>query len=239
MPSALRNFDEMWNAYPNPGGSAQEAKRTIGGGANAAYITNTCVIRLSRSFNYSGNTIPGRRGDEIVTVRGADRKHYALRVAEFTRYMKRRYGQPDVSHAYPGGRGGEIPGSFRDKQGVIIFDVDSWSDATGHVDLWNGDACRHSAYFHQAAKVMLWEVSDAPTGPALSGSVGARGRNHREDVLRVQTLLKDHGFDPGPIDGLVGRKTIAAIRAFQRRFVRRPDGRVDPQGRTWRELLGQ
>ena len=237
MPSRLRNFDQMWDAYPNPGGSAEEAKRSIGGGANASYIRNTCVLRLSRAFNYSGNEIPGRRGDEIVTVRGADRKHYALRVAEFTRYMRRKYGVADVQHTYPGD-GGEIPADFRGKQGVIIFDVDSWSDATGHVDLWNGSGCRHNCYFSVAKKVMLWEVSDAPTGPTLSGSVGSRGRNRRDDVLEVQRLLAEAGYDPGPIDGIVGRKTIAAIRAFQRQFMRRPDGRVDPGGRTWLELLG-
>ena len=52
------------------------------------------------------------------------------------------------------------------------------------------------------------------------------------------TLLRDRGVDPGPIDGDIGRKTIAAIREFQGSFMRRPDGRVDPNGRTFRELLG-
>jgi peptidoglycan hydrolase-like protein with peptidoglycan-binding domain len=31
----------------------------------------------------------------------------------------------------------------------------------------------------------------------------------------LQQALKDRGFTPGDIDGVIGRNTIAAIRAFQ------------------------
>jgi hypothetical protein len=236
--SVLRNFDEMWDAYPNPGGTAAAAKATIGGGADRDWIRNTCVIRISRSFNASGNAIPGARNDGLATVVGADGRHYALRVHEFRRYLQRTYGEPDVAHTYPGSGGGPVPGAFMGARGVVVFDVDAWSDATGHIDLWNRDRCRHAAYFEVATKVMLWHVDSAPTGPRLEGSVGSRGRNRSADVRLVQTLLHDRGVDPGPIDGLIGRKTIAAIREFQRGFMRRPDGRVDPNGRTFRELLG-
>ena len=234
----LRNFDDMWGAYPNPGGTAAAAKAAIGGAVDRDWIRNTCVVRVSRSFNASGNPIPGDRNDGMATVRGGDGKHYALRVHEFRRYLKDTYGEPDVAHTYPGGTGGAIPGAFFGLRGVVVFDVDVWSDATGHVDLWNRDRCRHAAYFDVAAKVMLWRVDDVPTGPRLEGSVGSRGRNLPDDVRLVQTLLRDQGVDPGPIDGVIGRKTIAAIREFQRAFMRRADGRVDPNGRTFRELLG-
>jgi hypothetical protein len=35
------------------------------------------------------------------------------------------------------------------------------------------------------------------------------------DVRQVQAALTRHGFDPGPIDGIPGPKTTAAVRAFQ------------------------
>lgn len=234
----LRNFDEMWDAYPNPGGTAAAAKATIGGGADRDWIRNTCVIRISRSFNAAGHSIPGRANDDLATVVGADGNHYALRVREFRAYLSSKYGPPQVSHTYPGGNGGPVPPGFIGLQGVVVFDVDAWSDATGHVDLWNRDRCRHADYFDVSTKVMLWEVDATPTGPRLEGSVGSRARNLPDDVRLVQTLLRDRGVDPGPIDGDIGRKTIAAIREFQGSFMRRPDGRVDPNGRTFRELLG-
>lgn len=233
----LDNFDAMWDAYPNPGGSAEAAKRTVGGQALAETIQNTCVLRMSRSFNYSGHAIPNSPNDEILTIRGGDGLHYALRVREFVRYLRRKYGPPDLEHTYPGEGGGEVPDSFKGRQGVIVFEVDGWTDATGHVDLWNGTRCRHSPYFSRAQTVLLWEVADAPA-QRLGGSVGQGGKNQRDDVALVQRLLTERGVDPGPIDGLVGSKTIAAIRKFQSGFLRKPDGRVDPDGRTFRELVG-
>ena len=72
MARTLLGFEAMWDAYPNPGGSAAEAKRTIGGKVDVEWITNTCVVRVSRSFNASGNPIPGADDDGLATVKGAD-----------------------------------------------------------------------------------------------------------------------------------------------------------------------
>ncbi len=233
----LIRFDEMWDAYPNPGEGADAAKHTIGGGALSDLIANTCVLRLSRSFNASGNPIPRNPTDEIVTVRGGDGKHYALRVREFDRYLRRKYGPPQLVHVYEGGAGGDIPATFMGKQGVVMFEVDGWSDATGHLDLWNGLRCRHAAYFHLAREVSLWLVDDAHRR-VLGGSVGRGGVNVAADVATVQDLLADAGVDPGPVDGVAGPRTIAAIEEFQRRFLVQPDGRIDVDGRSWNELLG-
>ncbi len=242
MPRILRNFEGMWNTYPHPGGSAEAVKRTIGGNVDADWITNTCVIRVSRSFNYSNHRIPRTRAG-LTTVSGADGLRYAFRVREFRRYLSDVYGPPDLHHVYPR-RGGPVPADFRGKQGVIGFLVEGWSDATGHFDLWKNDRCIHTAYFDRASEVLLWTVSsETSTGrpqrpiASLTASVGSRGANRPDDVARVQRLLVEHGVDPGPVDGLSGPRTRGAIRTFQKRFLTRPDGRVDVDGRTWRELL--
>ena len=47
-------------------------------------------------------------------------------------------------------------------------------------------------------------------------------------ILEIQKYLKHNGFDPGPLDGVFGRLTIAAVRAFQRRHDLAADGIVDP-----------
>lgn len=36
------------------------------------------------------------------------------------------------------------------------------------------------------------------------------------DVLAIQVALTNHGFDPGPLDSVWGRRTIAAVRLFQK-----------------------
>ena len=70
----------------------------------------------------------------------------------------------------------------------------------------------------------------------LKGSVGFGAVNSRDDVMAVQTLLKQHAADPGRIDGICGPKTIAAIKIFQKGILHHADGRVDPNGITWRKL---
>ncbi len=47
------------------------------------------------------------------------------------------------------------------------------------------------------------------------GPVAKPFANQLYDVLEIQKLLKDKGFDPGPLDGLMGPKTDSAIKALQ------------------------
>ena len=141
---ALPSFSQMWNKYPT--GSAEAVKAQIRGNVNASYIKNTCVVRISHCFNLCGAPIP-RNHPGLLTVRGGNGKRYALRVKEFNRFLRSRYKAPD----YTGGRS-----TMSGKQGIIMFDVTGWSDATGHFDLWNGSACRHAEYFAKSSSVYLW-----------------------------------------------------------------------------------
>lgn len=72
----------------------------------------------------------------------------------------------------------------------------------------------------------------------IQASVGRGGSNRRPDVAVVQQLLTERGFRLGIADGLCGRRTVGAIETFQSGFLRSPDGRIDPDGRSWRELSG-
>lgn len=67
---------------------------------------------------------------------------------------------------------------------------------------------------------LLWDVPYAPWTENksidiefhLTGKVGRKGL--KVNTTSVQKLLKKHGFDPGPIDGIWGEKTEAAFDAF-------------------------
>jgi peptidoglycan hydrolase-like protein with peptidoglycan-binding domain len=48
----------------------------------------------------------------------------------------------------------------------------------------------------------------------------------------VQTRLKESGFDPGPIDGLAGKRTLAALNAYRESI------RLDPVLVVSRETIG-
>jgi peptidoglycan hydrolase-like protein with peptidoglycan-binding domain len=80
-------------------------------------------------------------------------------------------------------------------------------------------------------------VSDGIVGPKTwagldpplvkKGSTGAA-------VTKAQHLLELMGYDPGPIDGIFGAKTEAAVKRFQTDFGLTADGIVGPK--TWAML---
>ncbi|WP_171982481.1 peptidoglycan-binding domain-containing protein [Sphingomonas sp. LM7] len=77
---------------------------------------------------------------------------------------------------------------------------------------------------------------------AIGAAVGKGGVNDLADVIVVQHLLNDWLADTGqtvlPTTGNCGPLTIAAIEGFQVRVLgaTKPDGRIDPGGRTWNAL---
>ncbi len=78
----------------------------------------------------------------------------------------------------------------------------------------------------------------------IQHSVGYGGSNVMTNVMVVQYLLNCVPTARGgptaelAVDGIIGPKTIAAIRRFQTTNFGRADGRVDPRGRTLQALQG-
>jgi peptidoglycan hydrolase-like protein with peptidoglycan-binding domain len=60
------------------------------------------------------------------------------------------------------------------------------------------------------------------------GQRAARGGG-QEHVRAAQQALKQKGQDPGPIDGVLGPRTQAALKAFQQAEGLTPTGRPDPE----------
>jgi len=50
-----------------------------------------------------------------------------------------------------------------------------------------------------------------------------------ELIRMVQLTLKDSGFDPGPIDGILGPKTRDAVKRFQIKNDLEPTGEIDEE----------
>ncbi len=50
-----------------------------------------------------------------------------------------------------------------------------------------------------------------------------------EEIKKVQEALKAKGHDPGPIDGVMGPKTRAALKAFQKASALKETGELDVQ----------
>lgn len=165
MPIARPKFADMAAAYPK--GSADEVKAKIGGKVDLPWITNTCVIRVSRALNYSGEAHKVTRGAKMETISGADGLWYGFRVRQFIPYFSAKYGPADFvmqgasyEEAIAEGR---KAGPARLTKGVVAMEISGWHDATGHVDLWNfnrclSGACLQNDYLTKSSRLHFWAL---------------------------------------------------------------------------------
>jgi peptidoglycan hydrolase-like protein with peptidoglycan-binding domain len=65
-----------------------------------------------------------------------------------------------------------------------------------------------------------------PSSPDPSGQLPTTSTN---PVHRIQAALKANGHDPGPIDGVLGRRTQEALRAYQAAQHLKATGRIDQE----------
>lgn len=63
---------------------------------------------------------------------------------------------------------------------------------------------------------------------SMASVVSAAGLDHK-DIMKVQQSLSDKGFHPGPTDGMLGPRTRAGIREFQKSESIPVTGRLDAE----------
>lgn len=93
------------------------------------------------------------------------------------------------------------------------------------------------------------KAKDAPTtgDEGKSGTTGAKGDmktgakagGNRQQVKAAQEALKEKGFDPGPADGMMGPRTRAALREFQKKEGIQTTGRLDAETMSKLGVSGQ
>lgn len=136
-------FAAAWNRFSEINISVENVGKMLGGKVEAniasGIFQNACPIRMSYVLNYSGVPIPAN--SRYATVTGKDKKRYMFRVNDMMDFLASAFGKPDLTVSSPG------PGSFNGRQGIIIFQGNGWSDARGHVTLWNGNICSDTCHF--------------------------------------------------------------------------------------------
>ncbi len=155
-------WSKFWIEYPDYGTYPDSAtvKKEIGGGVDAGYITNTCAVRLSRGLNYSGQPLPATFAG-LLMVKGGDGKHYALRVREMRKWLPHVLGSPDFDETKKAGAAFD-KSKLAAMKGIIAFDI-HFSDATGHLDAWDGTAFsseyKVADYWTPATRITLWSLA--------------------------------------------------------------------------------
>ena len=153
-------FSAFWQVYPDYSycPDSTEVKKDIGGEVDAAWIVNTCAIRMSRGLNLSGVLVP-KNFQGLATVKGGDGLRYALRVREMRSWFNYKFGKPDFEVKKKAGVEWDRS-VWAGKYGIIAFDI-AFADATGHLDAWlssqySSEYKNAKNYYTLATKISLW-----------------------------------------------------------------------------------
>jgi hypothetical protein len=98
---------------------------------------NACPIRMSYVLNCTGVPVP-RTGYAIVS--GADSKWYMYRVNDMMSFLETAFGAADKTAKGP------KTTDFAGLKGLIVVKGSGWSNARGHVTLWNGTTCSDTCH---------------------------------------------------------------------------------------------
>ncbi len=71
-----------------------------------------------------------------------------------------------------------------------------------------------------------YNASGASSNPSLASMSGYESR---DTIRSVQQNLNDHGYNAGPVDGIMGPRTRGALKEFQQANGLNEDGRLDQQ----------
>lgn len=128
-------YPTLSDLYAHLGGGAARNINSPGFGPNG----NTCASRLSVAFNGGGAPISRAiaQAAGAQTISAADGSNIIFRVTEFRSYLLKLLGRPQIDNASP------YDSNFRGRRGIIAFTV-NWSDASGHIALWNGTGYREA-----------------------------------------------------------------------------------------------
>lgn len=155
-------FMKAWMHFSQINIPVKEVGEKIGGyvaiNIESGIFQNACPIRMSYVLNMSGVLIP--KSSEYAVVSGKDKKQFMYRVNDMIKYLKKVFGEPDLVVKKPQKK------DFIGKKGIIVFSGNGWSNARGHVTLWNGNICSDACHFMGSDEngsfvpetALLWEL---------------------------------------------------------------------------------
>jgi hypothetical protein len=135
-------FDPAWKLFMDVKKPANEVGEIIGGNVkkniDSHIFENACPIRMSYVLNKSGFPIPKNSG--YASASGSDGEFYIFRVNDMTSYLAKAFGKPDKTIKSP------VPSDFYGMKGIIAVRGHGWSNAKGHITLWNGNHCSDTCH---------------------------------------------------------------------------------------------
>ncbi|MBM4084948.1 MAG: hypothetical protein FJ272_09185 [Planctomycetes bacterium] len=90
-------------------------------------------------------------------------------------------------------------------------------------------AARSSQHDEEMARLKSEVTKTKASQPKPSVTTDKPKPSGKTDIAAVQKALAKAGYDPGPVDGKMGKKTKSALIAFQKAHGLQPDGIAGPR----------
>ena len=195
-------------------------KRPIRGGTRWSSHAFGAGLDLSYRATEDHTDTPTREAVETVIIPWLEVNAELLGIQRIHDYWARRYWQVGKGwiNRPPGGKNDHIH---------LEVNRETWHWDTSIEDrLTSGPPAA-------AAASPTFTAAQVPPYP---GSSTRRGSKAKARVKQIQQALSDKGYNVGPVDGMFGPMTDAAVRDFQKDAGEYVDGIVGPK--TWAALFG-
>jgi len=168
-PGVCSNFAKVFAAYPGDDLPSDELLESLGGGMIG--MANTCTIRATIALRSLGLEA-GEIGNAVW--RDAKKRKYLIRVLEMNQFLRATFGPPQWVGG-PGTPTDEVndmgekvylhPPQLRGNAGMIRYSDCPFSDASGHIDVFDGQKLKGHGYAHKCRKMEVWNLCNPVPNP--------------------------------------------------------------------------
>ena len=154
-------FGQLWQGYPVE--NQADFFASLGGGWPAEIgkpaFANTCALRISVAMMRAGVPVPQDLASADGNLKTGSGAPLIVRVTTAKLWLERLLGPSSwgTSKAV----GADIDDLVPAWTGILLYRLLVPTDASGHVDLWDGHGCRvdcHNTFARAATTVELWQL---------------------------------------------------------------------------------
>ena len=156
--SKLPKYDNMSSSFQVVANmESSDVYKLIGGlvfenyKSNPEGFANACALRLSYAFNWCGEDCKIPYVADKTGSGDADgnnvKEWYFYRVSDMANYLNDTYGNYEEV----------LKENIMGKQGIIGFSDCNFSNASGHLDIWDGEKCLDGDYSSNCETIYFWE----------------------------------------------------------------------------------
>jgi localization factor PodJL len=209
----LANFYEKGNGVTQDIGKAKELYETSAGLGNASAMHNLAVLAAT-GRDGKPDMVTAAKWFKQAADMGVKDSQFNLAIL----YAQGKGVETDLTESYKwfavAALGGDADAGQKRDEVAKVLKPDQLKAAMAKVDGWK--AVPASAEANNPVVPDAWIEKSSSTSSI----------DMKKAITNIQAILNNNGFNVGKPDGLMGAKTVAAIKAFQTSVGQKPTGEI-------------